>query len=324
MNDENIKAELLENEEKIKESKADDLNDDEDMDSIVKKPTGIALGDKKEIDDANIEDTIKEKSNINIEETIKEKNKIEKTIKKNERKEKKNKCSKKGFSIVAILVSIIIIILLAFSTIFAIINSNNNTILSGISIRNTLVAGLTEEEAIKIVNEKCEEEKTKELILKINGETYSITPEQIGVQYDVENAVNTAYKIGRNGNIFKNNFEILFSMLEKKNIDMEITCNEELLKNVLSDYNAKLANAMVDNTYCIEEDKLIITMGTAGIVVDTENAKQQILDCIKKRNYEEIEIKTKYEECPTIDIDKIYGASTKDKKACGIIEPKRK
>ena len=39
---------------------------------------------------------------------------------------------------------------------------------------------------------------------------------------------------------------------------MEVTCNEELLTNVLNDFNAKLANAMVDNTYCIEENKLII------------------------------------------------------------------
>ena len=63
---------------------------------------------------------------------------------------------------------------------------------------------------------------------------------------------------------------------------------------------------MVDNTYCIEENKLIITRGTAGIVVDIENAKQQIINNIKQGNYEEIEINTKYVECPVIDIDKIY------------------
>ena len=312
--DENLKAEVLEN-QNMEETKNINNKGDESTENENIKTTAVALENKEKIDEkevkeekneSNFDEKVKEKSNINIKETIKEKNKIEKTIRKNEKKEKKNSSSKKGFKIITILFALIVIILLAFSTVFALINSNNNTILSGISIRNILVEGLTEEQATKIISEKCEEEKSKEIVLKINGETYSITPEQIGIEYGIEKAVNSAYQIGRDGNIFKNNFEILFSMIENKNIDMEVTCNEELLKNVLNDFNAKLANAMVDNTYCIEENKLIITRGTAGIVVDIENAKQQIINNIKQGNYEEIEINTKYVECPVIDIDKIY------------------
>ena len=95
-------------------------------------------------------------------------------------------------------------------------------------------------------------------------------------------------------------------MLEENNIDVEFTYNEELLNEALNEFGAKLPDAMVDNTYRIEEDKLIITKGKAGIVIDTDNAKQLILDSIKTGDSGEIELATEYIECPEIDIDKIY------------------
>ena len=79
------------------------------------------------------------------------------------------------FVILAIVVSIILILALLFSTIFAFINSNSNTILGGISVRKISVEGLTEDEAIKVISDKLEYEKSKELSLKINGESYYVT-----------------------------------------------------------------------------------------------------------------------------------------------------
>ena len=64
--------------------------------------------------------------------------------------------------------------------------------------------------------------------------------------------------VGRKGNIFQNNFDILLSMIEEKKFDIDITYNEELLEKVLKDFSAKLPDAMADNTYCIEENELCV------------------------------------------------------------------
>jgi len=210
------------------------------------------------------------------------------------------------FIVIAVVLTIILILGLLVSTIFALLNLNNNTILSGIYVGDTLIEGLTEEEAIKLLNDKLEEQLKKEIMLNINGEKFSITPEQIEVEFDVEKAVEQAYSIGRNGNIFENNYEILFSMLEENKIELEMKYNEKLLLNFLDGLNAKLPNALVDNTYCVEENELIITRGTDGIVIDTEFAKQEIIKNIRNWNNSELTIKTILKECPEIDIEKIY------------------
>ena len=290
------------NETKKVQNEEEKSKKEESAIAVLEKDEAINKEENTQKNDKKTEQENHPQADINKTE-IKEEEKKQETykFKKASTPKKKHK-----FAVIAVVLIVLAILVLILSTIFALINSSNNKILSGISIKNTLVEGLTEEEASVVLNEKLENEKTREILLKINEETFSITPEQIGVQYNIEKAIEEAYKIGRDGNIFQNNFEILKSMLEENNIDVEFTYNEELLNEALNEFGAKLPDAMVDNTYRIEEDKLIITKGKAGIVIDTDNAKQLILDSIKTGDSGEIELATEYIECPEIDIDKIY------------------
>ena len=248
-----------------------------------------------EVLESNKEDVkVLEPNNDNKEKKLEQKNRY-----KTHNRNKKNKIW--IISAIALVIAILIL-----STIFAIINFNNTTILSGISIRDIQVSGLTVEEATKLLNDKTEYEKTVEIEIRINEETYQITPEQIETQYNIQETIEKAYNIGRQGNIFANNFIILKTMIKKTNIDLDITYNEELLNAILLELNSKLPNAMTDNTYCIEEDKLIITRGRAGEVIDIENAKKAIIDAIRIGKTKQIELRTEHKECPEIDIEKIH------------------
>jgi len=243
----------------------------------------------------------KEDKEINSEDEVIKKYKSEKKLKENKYKNKKSKT--------AILITVFVILLLVIVfglTGFAILNSNNNKILNGITIRNIQVAGLTAEEATKIIEEQFQYEKTKEVVLNVNGEKYYMTPEQIELKYNVEKAVEKAYSIGRDGSIIQNNFGILKTFIDEQNIEVEFTYNEELLRNIIQSINVKLPDAMSDNTYCIEDDELIITRGTGGVVIDEEKARNTILSGIISLNKEEILLETRYVECPDIDIEKIY------------------
>ena len=304
MNDEREKLEA----EVLKSSNNDSKDIEmEEIEKTAEKHENKMENEKQEVKSSV---TVLEKEEVIKEDkTFNEKYNIESNVKnENQYQFKKTIPSKRNhkFMILVIIMIIFVIAATLFSTIFALLNLNNETILGGISIKGTLVEGMTEDEAIKILNERFESEKKREIILKINGEEYSITPEQIEAQYNVQKAVEQAYNIGREGNIFQNNFEILKTMMEENNIDVEITYNEELLVKVLEGFNAKLPNAMLDNTYCVEEDELIITRGLDGIVVDVEDAKQVIIECIKNGSNEELELKTQFKECPEIDIEKIY------------------
>ncbi len=209
-----------------------------------------------------------------------------------------------------IIVTLIIVILMLaigiFCTGFALMNINSNTILSGISIRNIDVGGLSKEQAIEALNKTLEYEKTREVKLTADGETTTITLEQIEIEYLVEDAVNKAYEIGRNGNIFQNNFTIMKSMKNKQNIDLEVKYNDQLLEDTIKSINSKLPNSMIDNTYNIEDDELVITRGTAGLALDINKNKEIIVDLAKKGELTELKLETVHKECPEIDIQKIY------------------
>lgn len=287
-----IKAEVLESSKKEVTEKVTEQNEQKNIDK------------QDETKEKEVERKV-EKETENETEKVENRITTDEQYKFTQKKINKGKSKKNTYILIAVIV-VIVLAIAVLTTIFAILNFNNNTILSGIHIQDVLIEGLTEKEAINVLNEEFERIQKKEILLKINGETYSLTPEQIEVQYGIEKAVEQAYSIGRSGNIFQNNFEILGTMLDEKNITLDITYNEELLINVLEGINAKLPNSMADNTYCVEDDELIITRGVDGLVVDIQVAKQTIIDAIKNGNIYEIEIETKYQKCPEIDIEKIY------------------
>lgn len=301
---EKLEAEILENKEKTNDNMQEnnEKNNDIIMREEEKNSNKVTLvGEVQNLNNVTLVDEEKNKNDKKKEQNSEKKNE---ELYRNKSKVAHKKNHK--FAVLTIIVIIFLLAIATLSTIFAFINSNNNTILGGIYIGDVAVEGLTEEEAIKILNEKYQEQNKKEIALKINGEIFSITPEQIEVTYNIEKAVSEAYKVGRDGNIFENNFDIIQTMLGEQKIEIEFSYNEELLKNVLKGFNAKLPNAMVDNTYCVEEDELIITRGVDGIEIDVDGAKQAIISNIKTGNIGEVEIKTKFTKCPEINIEKIY------------------
>lgn len=224
---------------------------------------------------------------------------IEKEFNRIKRKRKKQ-------MIIAIVVIVLILISGIFCTGFALLNINDVRILAGISIRNIEVGGLTKDEATQKLKEVLEIEKTREIELNANGEKSTMTLEQIELEYLIEDAIIRAYEVGRNGNIFQNNFAIMKSLNNKQDINLEIKYNEQLLDDIMKNVGSKLPNAMIDNSYNIEDKELIITRGTAGLTLDIQKSKENIIELAKQGTLIKIDLETKHTECPDIDIDKIY------------------
>lgn len=207
---------------------------------------------------------------------------------------------------IAIIIFLVLFILTMFCTGFALLNINNTKIISGVKVKGIEIKGLTVEEAKNIIKEKLDENLSKDILVKSNGFEYTFRLNQIEANYEIEEAVNNAYLVGRNGNIISNNFEILGSMISGKNIDVEFSYNEELLNSLITDMQSKVPEAVVEADYYIEEDKLIITKGKPGNSIDKENLKNKIIDRLKNNDNTEIELQILYIQPQQIDIDKIH------------------
>lgn len=223
------------------------------------------------------------------------------------KKEEKSKQinNKKAILIVTF---IIIFLLILLSTIFAFININNTNIVSGVKIEGIDVSGLSKEEAEEKLNLIYKDKKEKDILLKYEDYETNINPELIETNYDIEGAITEALSIGKNKNIIANNYNIMFALLGKKNIDVNVTINEELANTTIEDIGANIPGVIKEPDYYREKETLIITKGKEGLKVNTEELKGKI-----KVNLKNIQLNKEYIEIPVINkipdeinIDKIY------------------
>lgn len=224
----------------------------------------------------------------------------------NEEPEKeKNKNPKKKIFII----SILIIFLLFISTIFAIVNMNNTNIISGVKVEGIDISKMSKEEAENVINDKIQVILKRDITLKLDEYTTTITPEQIEMKFDYEDALNKAQNIAKTNNILIDNYQILKTNILKTNINMQITYNKEILSDMIKNINLEIPGAVKQVTYEINDDKLIITNGKSGIEVQEDKLEEKIIGNVKdqlKDVINDIKIPTKEVEAEKIDIEKIH------------------
>lgn len=264
---------------------------------------------KEETPENNVQEEIVENK-----ETEEKKEDNDKTVEEDSMKFKKTEPSKKQKSnkVIPIVVSLFIVLfVMIFSVVFALFNMNNEKILKGISILGIDISDLTVEEAKTKVNNAIEErfkDENNNLILKIGENETSVTANTFNAKFDIDNAVIEADNIGRNGNILTNNYSILFTKLFKKEIKPRLYLDDSLLSDTIKDINSKMKDAIVDNSYYIEKNNLIIVKGKAGYIIKTEELKEKIYEQISNihTNYQIIEIPVEYKEPEPINLQKIH------------------
>ena len=173
----------------------------------------------------------------------------------------KAKEDKRKITFIIIMAGFLICVVSVFSVIFAMLNIKNTNILSGIYVLNIDVSNMTKEEALKKVDNIINEKLTSDITLKYNDYETIVNNSQFGIQFDNQKAISNAYNVGKENNIVVNNYKILFAKLHKINIEPELIINSETLQNKIREISAKLPNAVVENSYYIEGNKLIIVKG---------------------------------------------------------------
>lgn len=220
--------------------------------------------------------------------------------------EKKNPSIKLRWLIIPIIS--IVFILLVLSTIFAVFNQNSNLIVKGIHIKGIDVSGLTQEQAKEKVTEAFIESLSADLILTHNGEEIALSPADIYASFDIDEAVNLAYNIGRNGNLFQQNFEIIAAFTSRYNISPGFSYSAELLEEKLTQIEQNLPDYVVQPSYTVEGNELKIQNGKAGILIDRSTLTSQIVHVLNnlENATQKIEIPTISVASDPIDLDAIY------------------
>ena len=281
-------------------------------DDIVKTQTNSKNDSKN--DNLNINENINTNTNIKTEkiETKNEQNTIleNKQIENNNQKFRpytENKKSNK-LEIVWLSIIVLLIIILLVFIIFTLVNVNNTNITKGVSIQGVDVSNLSKEEAFAKIQTYINENIPSEIKLQHNTFETSISLDSLSLVFNIQKAVNEAYNIGKDGNIFNNNFEILKLKFSPINIGLDFTIDNETLNNTLSDISTKLPDTVIQSSYYIENNNLIITKGKSGNIVNVNAMSEYIKQEIKNFNIKNntLHIITQVEDPSPIDIEKIH------------------
>ena len=212
--------------------------------------------------------------------------------------------------------AILLVLLIIFSTVFALININNSKIMKGVFINEIEMSGMSQEEAKSKIEALANEKMAKEMNVTYQEYSSTINATVLELNYDINAAIEKAASIGRRGNLIKNNYDILKTMLFNENINIDISLNEDIAKTTIADMEANIPNALVQSGYYIEDKQLIITKGKRGTVIDDEafieNIKKSYADLVSTST--DIDFPVIEADPDSINIDKIHEEVYKEPK----------
>lgn len=244
------------------------------------------------------------------EEPVKEKVEI-KTLeeaKKEDKKENEVEVEKKHTktNVILIAIGIIVVIIAILSTIFAVINLGSDKIMKGVYIKEIDVSGMTRQEAEETLKEKYALTEEDQIYLTYEEFETAITYQALEVNYQIEKAINEAYAIGRKGNVFEENIEIVKTWMTPVNIKLDISIDEDMVKQISQNINNSIKDAVVQSSYYIEGKNLIITSGKEGKIVNADGLIEKIYNSLEEESNGKVTIPVITAQPKKIDLEKIH------------------
>lgn len=219
----------------------------------------------------------------------------------NVEKKKKTRVFLKALLILIILTLLLVI----FSTVFSIININNTKIMRGIKVNGVDISNLSKQEAVNLLNNTINNTDANKITIYRNGITDELQLEDIDGKFDVESAVDEAYKIGREGNIVKCNYDILLTKVLKKSLNANFNYEEELLEKKLEKTSLKMPDVALNSSYVIDGDKLIVKNSTDGYKIKKDEFEKKMKEAFSSDS-KSFEIPVEKVQKEEIDIEKIH------------------
>ena len=167
-----------------------------------------------------------------------------------------------------------------------------------IYVRDIDISNLTREEAKNKINKIIESNNS--FILNLSENKYVFLKEDIDVDYNVDDSIETAYGIGRNEGIISNIKTIGNLRLGKKIIlDYRITYDEKKLNKYLMELNKKIYKKPKNATIRINNGQIIITKEKNGYKLNKDKLKNTLVEKIVNMDCSE-------EIIPIITIKPVY------------------
>ncbi|NLH97185.1 MAG: vanomycin resistance protein VanB [Clostridiaceae bacterium] len=186
-----------------------------------------------------------------------------------------------------------ILILVAVSAAFMVLarKYTGDTIRKGIIIENTDVSWLSSGDARRIVEDTLKKNYAGDrLILTYGGRKWDIRLSDIDYRFEVDRAVEKAFSIGREGNVFR---KLLDSVILARNglkLDVEVSFSREKLRSILEEIKKECDTHAKNASVTYTGGQLRYTREVPARELDVDTNLKLVENYLTKRDFSDIEL----------------------------------
>jgi len=214
-------------------------------------------------------------------EEIKEDNVEEKRIRVREKADMAI-ASKLNKKVIIISVAVIFALIISFIAV-AVINKMNTNVYRNIYINDKNLSGMNVAEFTDFLKtEQNKFSKTKLDIMQDSEKILEIMPADISFEIDIAAMQDKVFGFGRKSNTLKNNIDILYALICKKDFDIIYKYDVAKLADIVKEIKESLDDKVINDSYVLDENqyKLIITKGKSGNTIEEEYLKNKIISSL--------------------------------------------
>lgn len=177
----------------------------------------------------------------------------------------------------------------------------------GVTVGGVSIENMSKADAMTFLEEK-HFSKLEDKVIAISAEDFdaNVRLGDLSAQYEVNTAVDEAYKIGRNGSVVSRLGTIYNTAVKTVSIPVTLNWDAEKLKEKV-DTMATEANREMKNNEIVEKEGYIeIVRGVNGRELDKEKLVDDIYATIQDRKFENVKASFKIIEPDKLDVDKIF------------------
>lgn len=149
-----------------------------------------------------------------------------------------------------------------------------------IYVKDIDLSHLSKKDAKEKINNILNENSKVNLIY--NDDIYIIDLVDLEIKYNVDEAVEKAYQVGRENSLINDiKLKLGLDFGNKKKIDLGYNYNEDKIYDFINEINEKIYVAPINATAKVENNELVFTDEKSGIGIDKEKLKNDILNKVE-------------------------------------------
>ncbi|GAE89269.1 VanW family protein [Acetivibrio straminisolvens] len=152
----------------------------------------------------------------------------------------------------------------------------------------------------------AEKSKNLKIVLNDNGVTAEVDLSKIDLKYEIEEAAQKAFDVGRKGNIFARLSEILKSSREGVRLNLDYSYNPDKVNEIIDDFYSRTLVSVKEANLSVQDNKVSLTIGHPGKAIDKEKALEIINNSIKTCTGGTFDVPVTTIMPKAIDVDDIY------------------